>query len=207
MHSNSPSARSLSASTPPTVLIIDDEPAVGRALLRRLRGRGRIIVANSGAEALALVETQPADVVIADQYMPGMTGIEVLARMEQLCPDATRVLLTGQPSLQLMTRSATFRPIQRVLFKPCPIEEIDALLGGAPRAEPVAAPRARRAVSPAVLAFARRRVHRASLPRHEALRRQDSAPARRADAAPAELTVDDRIVVMPQPVRWGNAKR
>ncbi|MCH9688955.1 MAG: response regulator [Deltaproteobacteria bacterium] len=128
MHSSTASRHDTDAPPPLTVLIVDDEPAVGKALQRRLRGRCEVLLASSGPEALALVETAQPHVVITDEHMPGMMGTELLARVEQSHPTAMRVLLTGQPSLDLMVRSLQLKPVQRVLFKPCPLDEVDALL-------------------------------------------------------------------------------
>lgn len=60
-----------------TVLIVDDDPILQMALTRRLQAQGfEVITATSGQEALDLLSTQPADVVVSDVVMPGMNGFE-----------------------------------------------------------------------------------------------------------------------------------
>ena len=88
----------------PTLLTVDDEPDVLRAVERDLRrhyGRDyRILRAESGASALdTLRQLQQRDeepaLLLADQRMPHMSGVEFLAEARQLFPDAKRVLLTA----------------------------------------------------------------------------------------------------------------
>ena len=85
--------------TPPAVraviLAVDDDPAVGRAIERDLRhrygSRHRVLLADSGEAALGLVEQvvrrgEPVALLVADQRMPGMSGVEFLARALTLAP-------------------------------------------------------------------------------------------------------------------------
>ena len=82
------------------ILAVDDDPAVGRAIERDLKhryGRHRVLLADSGEAALGLVDQAPLRAVallVADQRMPGMSGVEFLARA-MMVPEAKRVLLTA----------------------------------------------------------------------------------------------------------------
>jgi response regulator RpfG family c-di-GMP phosphodiesterase len=103
---------------PKTVLCVDDEPNVLSALRRALRSPGLVVhTADSGAQALVLLAQEPANVVISDMRMPGMTGTELLAQVQQLHPDTVRVVLTGQADLgstiAAINRGSVFRYLQK----------------------------------------------------------------------------------------------
>lgn len=83
-------------STRPVVLLVDDEPRILSALRRALRREGwELLLAESSREALALVDAHPVDLVLSDHKMPGMTGLELLARVAERRPEAARLLITG----------------------------------------------------------------------------------------------------------------
>jgi CheY-like chemotaxis protein len=68
------------------VLVVDDDPDVGRAMRAKLQGRYAVVVATSGPEALRLAEAGQPDLVLCDVDMPGMDGVtftEALASREQ----------------------------------------------------------------------------------------------------------------------------
>jgi response regulator RpfG family c-di-GMP phosphodiesterase len=78
------------------VLIVDDEVRILTALSRSLRREGwEILTAESPAEALRMIEQAPVDVVLSDHKMPGMSGLEMLAKIGQMHPETVRLLITG----------------------------------------------------------------------------------------------------------------
>ena len=80
----------------PLVLLVDDEPRILSALRRTLRREPyELLSAESCAEALRVIESQPVDVVLSDHKMPGMTGIQLLERVASRRPETIRLLLTG----------------------------------------------------------------------------------------------------------------
>lgn len=82
----------------PVLLLVDDEPGILSALRRCLRREPyELLAAESCAEALRLVEAQPVDLVLSDQMMPGMTGLQLLERVAARRPRAIRMLITGWP--------------------------------------------------------------------------------------------------------------
>jgi putative nucleotidyltransferase with HDIG domain len=82
------------------VLFVDDEANILNALERLFLDRDvRVLRAPSGEEALGIVRTQVVAVVVADNLMPGMPGVELLARVRDHSPDTVRVLLTGYADL------------------------------------------------------------------------------------------------------------
>ena len=104
-----------------TLMLVDDEPSITRALQRVLRRDGyRILTAAGGPEALQLLETEAASVslIISDQRMPQMTGAEFLEKAKAQCPDAIRFLLTGYSDLEAVTTAVNRGEIHRYLTKP-----------------------------------------------------------------------------------------
>jgi CheY-like chemotaxis protein len=79
----------------PRVLIVDDEPAILRVLTRELGDSAEVTTAGSVTEALALVEAQVFDVVVADLRMPDRWGDELLAHLAARAPQTRRLLLTA----------------------------------------------------------------------------------------------------------------
>ena len=88
--------RSAVAKQRPTLLIVDDEAQILSALKRSLRREGYEIVAvESAAAALRILDERWVDVVLSDHKMPGMSGVQLLARAAEMRPDIVRMLITG----------------------------------------------------------------------------------------------------------------
>ena len=116
-------------SSGPWVLCVDDEPRVLEAIEQNLAFDYDIATATSGAEALAMIEARAGcAVVISDMRMPGMSGADLLARLCEVSPRTTRVLLTGQASLDAAIDAVNKGGIFRFLIKPCPIETLSAVI-------------------------------------------------------------------------------
>ena len=82
------------------VLLVDDEANILNALTRLFLDRDvRVLRAGNGEEALGIVRREPVAVVVSDNLMPGMRGVELLSRVRDLSPDTVRVLLTGYADL------------------------------------------------------------------------------------------------------------
>jgi response regulator RpfG family c-di-GMP phosphodiesterase len=117
-----PPPAALAASMPahvPTVLTVDDEPAILSSLRRLLRGGGyRILQAGSGADGLALLRTEPVDVVISDMRMPEMDGAQFLEQVRALDPRIGRILLTGYADIGSTVAAVNRGQIQRYVAKP-----------------------------------------------------------------------------------------
>jgi len=80
----------------PRLLVVDDEARILTALQRALRREPfEVLTAESPAEALRILEREPVDLVLSDHKMPGMSGLELLARAARLRPGAPRILITG----------------------------------------------------------------------------------------------------------------
>ena len=102
-----------------SILIVDDEPSICKALQRSLR-RHRLTVyqANGGVEALELLATTAVDCIISDQRMPGMKGTEFLGIAREQFPDASRIILSGQSDLRDMEDAINIAGVQQFISKP-----------------------------------------------------------------------------------------
>lgn len=103
-----------------TILCVDDESDNVDALERLLRKRYHVLKATSGQQALLLLQQYqgPVSVIITDQRMPLMTGVEFLEKTLPSCPDTVRILLTGYTDLESVIEAVNKGQIYRYLTKP-----------------------------------------------------------------------------------------
>ena len=106
------------------VLYIDDESANLVSFKANFRFDFTVLLANSGQEALDLLEKEQVHIIIADQRMPGMTGIELFERVAQKHPDPVRILLTGYTDVTTIIDSINKGNIYRYIQKPWNDHEI-----------------------------------------------------------------------------------
>jgi len=104
----------------PVVLCVDDETSILRALRRLLMDEEcQVEIAPSGAEGLELLsELDGVALIISDQRMPEMTGVDFLQQAKDKCPDALRVMLTGYADLEATMNAVNKGEIWRYLTKP-----------------------------------------------------------------------------------------
>lgn len=109
------------------IICVDDEEGILTALRQQLGVRFgeecEISVAQSGKDALELIEElcrdkEPVAVVIVDQIMPGMKGVEVLEEIHRRSPETTKVLLTGQAGLDAVVQAINRAGLNRYIPKP-----------------------------------------------------------------------------------------
>ena len=85
--------------TPPRVLLVDDEQEFVNTLSERLRTRSiESNIAYSGEDALEMLKSGGADIIVLDLMMPGIDGIETLRRVKRLDPNVEVIILTGHGS-------------------------------------------------------------------------------------------------------------
>ncbi|GFM36877.1 response regulator [Desulfovibrio psychrotolerans] len=107
-----------------TVLLVDDEPDFLSVVARRLERRDITVrIAESGEEALAIVDTHPVDAVVLDVKMPGMDGIETLKRIKAAHPDIEVIMLTGHADLEVAISGMALGAFD-YLLKPADIDEL-----------------------------------------------------------------------------------
>jgi CheY-like chemotaxis protein len=116
----------------PRVLFVDDEKNVLDSLALTLRHDYDVHTATGGQAALALLEAGTEfTVVCSDMRMPGMSGAELLNKVVRLYPEATRMLLTGEPGRDGVIDAVNDGQIFRFLTKPCNPAKLKAALSAA----------------------------------------------------------------------------
>ena len=107
------------------LLLVDDEPNILSALKRLVRRDGyQILTASSGKEGLELLTQHEIDVIVSDQRMPGMTGVDFLRTVKDLYPQTVRIVLSGFTELQSVTDAVNEGAIYKFLTKPWDDEQL-----------------------------------------------------------------------------------
>ncbi|HWI11121.1 MAG TPA: EAL domain-containing protein [Burkholderiaceae bacterium] len=122
-----------------TLLLVDDEDNIIASLRRLLRRDGyHIITANSGAQGLQRLAEHEVDVILSDQRMPGMTGVEFLRRAKELYPQTVRMTLSGYTELQSIADAINEGAVYKFLTKPWDDERLRAHVNEAFRHKEIA---------------------------------------------------------------------
>lgn len=109
------------------ILFVDDDPSILRGVRRMLfeyEDKWEVHFAESGQKGLALFEENPFDIVVADLQMPGMDGVELLARVREIAPGTMRIVLSGYSDRSRIIAST--RVAHQFLSKP---SSPDAIIG------------------------------------------------------------------------------
>jgi diguanylate cyclase (GGDEF)-like protein/PAS domain S-box-containing protein len=116
-----------SAADAPVVMLVDDDDDALLLLKRALsRDRYRIVMARSAGEALAMFDQLPVSVVITDQNMPGMSGVEFLQRLKRLHPATRRLMTSAHSDFQSVADAVNKGEIFRFLPKSLSDDELRA---------------------------------------------------------------------------------
>jgi signal transduction histidine kinase len=107
-----------------TVLVVDDEPDVVQSVQDLLRLDYRALGTTRAAEALKLLEEHEVHVVMTDQRMPEMTGVEFLRRIRGDHPDAIRLLFTGYADIKAVIDAINQGNVYRYITKPWDPDEL-----------------------------------------------------------------------------------
>lgn len=108
-----------------TLLLVDDEESVLSALRRVLRRDGyRILTAASGEEALQILVGNAVDVIVSDQRMPGMAGVDLLRQVKRIHPETVRIVLSGYTELKSITDAINEGAIYKFMTKPWDDEQL-----------------------------------------------------------------------------------
>jgi adenylate cyclase len=100
------------------ILIVDDEAANLRMLERLFRNHYKVVSAVSGSEALELLKQHDVALIISDQRMPVMTGIEFLKRAAEMRPQTVRIILTGYTDVNALVEAINSGVVYKYVSKP-----------------------------------------------------------------------------------------
>ena len=114
-----------SPTSPPTLLLVDDDPKTLRALALLLDGDGyRVLTALSAEKGFELLALEDVHVILCDERMPGMTGTEFLNRVKDLHPDALRLMLSGYADDDSLIGAINRGEVYRYYTKPWDAEQL-----------------------------------------------------------------------------------
>ncbi len=117
----------------PAILIVDDDMNVTRSLARSLRDQFVVFTANSAAEALELIASEDIAVVLTDQRMPGLTGVELLERAQHIRPDAVGIIISGYTDVVALVDAINLGTVRGYVPKPWDVAELRHRLDNAVR--------------------------------------------------------------------------
>ena len=113
------------------IMIVDDEPANLRTLERLFRTDYQVVTAPSGADALELLQQHDVALLISDQRMPGMTGVELMTKTIAIRPQMVKILLTGYTDVGALIEALNSGLVYRYLTKPWNNDDLRLTVGRA----------------------------------------------------------------------------
>jgi signal transduction histidine kinase len=111
-----------------TILVVDDEADVVRSVKDLLRLDYNVLGTTHAEEAVKLMQEQEVDVVMTDQRMPVMTGVELLSQLKGPYPEATRLLFTGYADLRAVIEAINQGNVYRYITKPWDPDELQTII-------------------------------------------------------------------------------
>ena len=111
-----------------SILIVDDQPEILNALERLLKEEYKIQTASSGLAGIDVLKKIQFAVILADQRMPGMTGVEFLSRSLTLQPDAVRMLITAYADITASIEAINMGQIFYYISKPWEPDDLQVII-------------------------------------------------------------------------------
>ena len=116
----------------PRILLVDDEDAFREPLKRQLAVRGYdVLDVDNGEDAVRSVRHESPEVVVLDQKMPNVDGIQTLKEIKKIRPEVQVIMLTGHGSIE-SARETGKHDVFHYLQKPCAVDELIGLHRGGP---------------------------------------------------------------------------
>jgi serine/threonine-protein kinase len=115
----------------PTVLFVDDEARILTALHALFRQKYNVYTADDPRQALEMVKRLQVHVLVSDQRMPGMLGVELLRQVREVSPKTVRILLTGYSDLASIVGSINDGEVWRFINKPWDAQDVQRILADA----------------------------------------------------------------------------
>jgi len=113
------------------MLVVDDEERILTALKSRFRSRYHVFTTADGNKALEFMRKYPMHVIVSDQRMPVMAGVELLRQSREISPRSVRILLTGYSDLAAMVGSINDGEVYRFVSKPWDNNELQTIVAEA----------------------------------------------------------------------------
>lgn len=114
-----------------SIIYVDDEENNLISFKATFRIKYNVITAISAEEAMKVLASKPVEIIITDQRMPNMTGVEFLEKVIEVYPDPMRILLTGYTDMSAVIDAVNKGKIYHYLTKPWNEEELDMTIQGA----------------------------------------------------------------------------
>lgn len=111
-----------------SVLYVDDEENNLISFKATFRLKYTVYTALNGEQALQLMKEKPIDIIITDQRMPQMTGVELLEKIIEINPEPMRILLTGYADMSAVVDAVNKGKIFHYLSKPWSEEELNSTI-------------------------------------------------------------------------------
>lgn len=112
----------------PCLLVVDDEPDLVQSVQDLLRFDYRVLCATRASEGLKMMNSERVHIVMSDQRMPEMTGVEMLCKVKEAYPDTIRLLFTAYADLNAVIDAINEGSVYRYIAKPWQVDELKATL-------------------------------------------------------------------------------
>jgi signal transduction histidine kinase len=112
----------------PCLLVVDDEPDLVQSMQDLLRFEYRVLGATRASEGLRILEQEHVHIVMTDQRMPEMPGVELLRRVKEMHPDTIRLLFTAYADIDAVIDAINQGNVYRYISKPWEVSELKAVL-------------------------------------------------------------------------------
>ena len=167
-----------------SILIVDDDAAMGETLLDILEDKGfNVAIAKDGPTAVAEAGGRHFDLALIDIMMPGMDGVETLRGIKRADPETTTMIMTGHSALEGLVSDALKAGVEGVLYKPFDIDTIVEMIES----------KAETRAGPPLIDLKKYRAQ------PEALRLIPEETARKYNVIPLRIEGDSLVVAMSQP--------
>jgi len=110
------------------LLIIDDEIEITKAITRQFRKKYHVYSATNADDGFAIMEKENIQVVLSDQRMPGMTGVDFFTKIKGKYPDALKLILTGYTDIEAVIGAINEGQVFRYVTKPWHPDELDTII-------------------------------------------------------------------------------
>jgi signal transduction histidine kinase len=106
------------------ILLVDDEKDLLDPMKLLLGDEYRVLTAQNADQALSIVEQESVELVISDQRMPGMTGVELLKRIREINPEIVRLILSAYTDIDAMLSAVNEGQVYRYVIKPWDVDDM-----------------------------------------------------------------------------------